>query len=164
MPTLLVWMMEKAERYAEAAKRWALFVAGWTFVDESADRAREMARKYIAGYFRSVLKHYEFASPHMKTTKGYEYYGKITDKIAEVGEEQFVEFFMSLQVYGTPQECLDRILSVRERLSSESFIGVFSYTGMPHDEAVRNVQLFVKEIMPELKALAPLHADQPDVA
>ena len=139
-------------------------MAGWTFVDESADRAEDMARKYIADYFRSVLKHYEFASPHMKTTKGYEYYGKITDKIAEVGEEQFVQFFMSLQVFGTPEQCLERILGVRERLSSETFVGVFSYAGMPHEEAERNLRLFVKDVMPELKALEPLRADQPDVA
>ncbi|MDH3232939.1 MAG: LLM class flavin-dependent oxidoreductase [Alphaproteobacteria bacterium] len=138
--------------------------AGWTFVDESADRAEEMAQKYIGGYFHSVLAHYEFASAHMKTTRGYEYYGKITDKIAEVGEEQFVEFFKSLQVFGTPEQCLERILGVRERLSSETFVGVFSYTGMPHEEAERNLRLFVKEVMPALKALEPLYAEQPDVA
>jgi len=153
-----------AYRETHKAAPPAPIVAGWTFVDENADRAEEMARKYIAGYFRSVLKHYEFASPHMKTTKGYEYYGKITDKIAEIGEEQFVEFFMSLQVFGTPEQCLERILRVRERLSSEAFVGVFSYTGMPHEEADRNVRLFVKEVMPALKALEPLHTDQPDVA
>ena len=46
--------------------------AGWTFVDENADRAEEMARKYIGQYYQSVLKHYEFAAGHLKTTTGYE--------------------------------------------------------------------------------------------
>src|SRR5262249_36718393 len=35
-------------------------VAGWTFVDESADRAEEMARKWIGAYWESVVFHYEF--------------------------------------------------------------------------------------------------------
>ena len=152
--------------YIDTHKRAAPapIVAGWTFVDPSADRAEEMARKYIAGYFHTVLDHYQFASDHMKTTKGYEYYGKITDKIAEIGEDKFVEFFMSLQVFGTPQKCLDTIVSVRERLGSETFVGVFSYSGLPHDEAERNIKLFADTVMPELKALPPLSADAEDVA
>ena len=34
------------------------------------------------GYFESVLEHYQFAGEHLKTTKGYEYYGKFSEKIA----------------------------------------------------------------------------------
>ncbi len=138
--------------------------AGWTFVDTDAGRAEDMAHKYIAGYFKTVLKHYEFASPHLATTKGYEYYGKIADKIAEIGEDKFVEFFMSLQVYGTPERCYETIAATRERLGSDTFIGVFSYTGMPHEEAVRNMRLFASEIMPELKKLPPVSEAQRDVA
>ena len=125
--------------------------AGWTFVDEDAGRAEELAHKYIAGYFRSVLAHYEFAAPHMKTTKGYEYYGKITDKIAEVGEDTFVEFFKSLQVFGTPEQCFEKITGVRERLGSETFVGVFGYTGMPLEEAEKSLRLFAAEVLPELR-------------
>ncbi len=138
--------------------------AGWTFVDKDAGRAEDMAHKYIAGYFKTVLKHYEFASPHLATTKGYEYYGKIADKIAEIGEDKFVEFFMSLQVYGTPEQCYERIVTTRERLGSDTFIGVFSYTGMPLGEAARNMRLFASEIMPELKKLPPVAKAQRDVA
>lgn len=138
--------------------------AGWTFVDEDAGRAEEMALKYIAGYFKTVLKHYEFASPHLASTKGYEYYGKIADKIAEIGEDKFVEFFMSLQVYGTPEKCFETIVRTRERLGSDTFIGVFSYTGMPHEEAARNMRLFASDIMPELKKLPPIAEVQRDVA
>src|SRR5262245_17674725 len=47
--------------------------AGWTFVDEDAARAREQARRWIGGYFQTVLDHYHFDEDHLKTTKGYEY-------------------------------------------------------------------------------------------
>ena len=33
--------------------------SGWTFCDPDADRAREMAYKYIGGYWKTVLDHYE---------------------------------------------------------------------------------------------------------
>ena len=34
-------------------------------------------------------------------------------------------------------------------------MGVFSYAGMPAVEAERNAQLFAREVLPELQALAP---------
>ena len=36
--------------------------AGWTIVDPSAERARELAVKYIGGYYRTVLEHYQFGA------------------------------------------------------------------------------------------------------
>ncbi|MBI4608742.1 MAG: LLM class flavin-dependent oxidoreductase, partial [Candidatus Rokubacteria bacterium] len=54
--------------------------AGWTFCDPSAERAEELARRYIGGYYQTVLEHYRFVTPHLATTKGYEYYGKMAEK------------------------------------------------------------------------------------
>src|SRR5262249_54443098 len=45
--------------------------AGWTFCDRSAVRARELARRYIGGYFRTVLDHYHFEGDHLGRTRGY---------------------------------------------------------------------------------------------
>ena len=47
-------------------------VAGWTFCDEDAGRAEEMARKYIGGYWQTVIEHYEIVGDHLTKTKGYE--------------------------------------------------------------------------------------------
>src|SRR5882724_1079548 len=32
--------------------------AGWVFCDEDADRAQELGRKYVGGYYETVLRHY----------------------------------------------------------------------------------------------------------
>jgi alkanesulfonate monooxygenase SsuD/methylene tetrahydromethanopterin reductase-like flavin-dependent oxidoreductase (luciferase family) len=129
--------------------------AGWTFCDANADRAREMARKYIGGYFESVLAHYEFAGDHLKTMKGYEYYGKFSEKISTYGAEGVIDFFVDLQVSGTPEQCYEKILDIRRRVGNDHFVGVFSYAGMPYDEAERNMRLFAREVMPELQKLGP---------
>jgi alkanesulfonate monooxygenase SsuD/methylene tetrahydromethanopterin reductase-like flavin-dependent oxidoreductase (luciferase family) len=129
--------------------------AGWTFCDESADRAEAMARRYIAGYFQTVLDHYNFASEALGKTKGYEYYGKMAEKIGTYGTDKVKDFFMGLQVWGTPEQCYAKILDVRERVGNEHFVGVFSYAGMAWDEAERNLRLFAREVMPELKKIAP---------
>src|SRR5687768_15526420 len=129
--------------------------AGWTFCDESHDRAEEMARRYIGGYYQTVLDHYNFQGDHLAKTKGYEYYGKMSEKIATYGTDRVIDFFMNLQVWGTPAECYEKILDVRRRVANDTFVGVFSYAGMPYDEAERNIRLFAREVMPALRTIAP---------
>jgi len=127
--------------------------AGWTFCDSDADRAREQGHRWIGGYFRSVLDHYQFGAEHMKTTKGYEYYAKMTDKIHTYGDDKVIDFFVDLQVWGTPEQCYDKILDVRRRVGNDHFVGVFSYAGMPAAEAERNMRLFATDVMPALQRL-----------
>ena len=127
--------------------------AGWTFCDADPARAREQARHWIGGYFRSVLDHYEFGGEHMKTMKGYEYYAKMTDKIHTYGDEKVIDFFVDLQVWGTPAQCYDKILDIRRRVGNDHFVGVFSYAGMPEAEVERIQRLFATEVMPALQRL-----------
>ena len=129
--------------------------AGWTLCDASAERAEELARRYIGGYYQTVLDHYQFAGDHLAKTKGYEYYGKMAEKIAIYGTDKVIDFFMNLQIWGTPEQCYEKILAVRERVGNETFVGVFSYAGMPYDETERNMRLFAKAVMPELQKLGP---------
>jgi alkanesulfonate monooxygenase SsuD/methylene tetrahydromethanopterin reductase-like flavin-dependent oxidoreductase (luciferase family) len=120
-----------------------------------------MARRYVGGYFHSVLDHYQFAGDHLKTMKGYEYYGKFSEKISTYGAEGVIDFFVGLQVAGTPEQCHEKILDIRRRVGNDHFVGVFSYAGMPYDEAERNLRLFASEVMPRLQKLGPPPAPTP---
>jgi alkanesulfonate monooxygenase SsuD/methylene tetrahydromethanopterin reductase-like flavin-dependent oxidoreductase (luciferase family) len=133
--------------------------AGWVFCDQNADRAREMAVKYIGGYWQTALRHYEMASDHFGKAKGYEYYQQMAKALEGSGKDASIEYFLNLQVWGTPQMCFDKIDDIRRRVNANHFTGVFSYAGMPWDEAERNVGLFAKEVMPELKKLNGIKAE-----
>ena len=131
--------------------------AGWTFCDSDADRAREMAVQYIGGYWETVLDHYELIGDHLVNMKGYEGYGKMQQLVsAEGGADMMVEFFLSLQIWGTPEMCYEKIIDVQQRTGAEAFTGVFSYAGMPYDMAESNMRLFATEVMPELKKHVPI--------
>lgn len=131
------------------------YCAGWTFVDESADRAEELARRYIGAYWDSVVKHYEFDKDHLKATPGYEFHGLMYDRLnAPGGMERMTDFFVGLQVWGTPAQVYDKIVTIQDQTYADAYMAVCSYGAMPHDEAVRNVGLFAREVMPELKKLA----------
>jgi len=131
----------------------APILAGWTFCDRDPAKAEAMAREYIGGYYKSVLKHYELAGDHLTKTRGYETYGAIQQNLANPEKQAAAtEAFMNLQIYGTPEQCLERIVDFSARLGAETFTGVFSYAGMPYDMAEASMRLFASEVMPRLKA------------
>ena len=137
--------------------------ATWTIVDEDPKRAEEMAREFIGGYWQSVLAHYEFHKNHLKGQKGYEYYGKFAEHLQK-DPDGATQFFMDLQVYGTPEQCVEKITRIANRLGSDRFTGIFSMAGMPHALAKANMELFAERVMPALKALPAAEERLPSVA
>jgi alkanesulfonate monooxygenase SsuD/methylene tetrahydromethanopterin reductase-like flavin-dependent oxidoreductase (luciferase family) len=132
-------------------------VGGWTYCDESQDRAEEFARRYIGAYWRSVVRHYEIVGTHLTTMKGYESYKQMQEMAnAPGGVDALVDFFLGLQVWGTPEQCYEKILDIQRRTGAEAFNGVFSYGGMPYDMAEASLRLFAAEVMPELKRRVPI--------
>ena len=145
----------------------APIVAGWTYCDEDPVRARAMAERYIGGYWESVVKHYEFLDTHLTRTKGYEGYGRMQEIVgAPSGVDAMTEFFLNLQVWGTPEQCYEKILEIRGLTGAAAYNGVFSYAGMPYDDAERSMRLFAREVLPRLQALddVPLGVPRPDAA
>lgn len=142
------------------------FVGAWIACDKDPHKAEAMAREYIVGYWNSVVKHYEMASDHFASTKGYEYYERLTDTIADQGIDGMAQFFMDLQVWGTPEQCLEKIKDIHSRTDCCGFNGVFRYAGMPIEMAKGNMELFAREVMPELKNLghSPMFDMEDDAA
>lgn len=141
-------------RDVNGAEAPATIAAGWVFCDEDAGRAEELARRYIGGYWNTVLKHYELRGDHLGKLKGYESYANMQQQVnAEGGEQAMIDFFLGLQIWGTPEQCYEKVLGVQKRLGSDTFTGVFSYAGMPAEEAERNMRLFARDVRPELQRL-----------
>jgi alkanesulfonate monooxygenase SsuD/methylene tetrahydromethanopterin reductase-like flavin-dependent oxidoreductase (luciferase family) len=74
------------------------------------------------------------------------------------GRDAMVDFFLGLQIYGTPDQCFERIIDFSGRLGAETFTGVFSYAGMPYDMAEQNLRLFASDVVPRLKTHQPVRA------
>ncbi len=119
--------------------------------DEAA--AKEMHRKYIRGYCRSALDHYEFHNEGLADINGYGYYGALSKNINKHGIGKFVDFLADLQIWGTPDQVFERMMDYREKVDCAGFIGVFSYGGMPHDLAKSNIRLFADKVLPRLKQI-----------
>ena len=83
-------------------------------------------------------------------THGYEFYAAMS-AVQQQSAAATTEAYLDLQVWGTPQMCIERIRQTTERMRSNTFTSVFSYAGMPYDEAERNLRLFAREVLPVLR-------------
>jgi alkanesulfonate monooxygenase SsuD/methylene tetrahydromethanopterin reductase-like flavin-dependent oxidoreductase (luciferase family) len=131
--------------------------AVWVYCHQDEDWAAEAAHQYIGDYYESTMAHYELAGAHFAKTKGYEYYEKTSSILNRDGADAAKAAFVDYHVYGTPEQCFEKIKWIQSIINNDKLMAIFSYSGMPLDEAEGNMKLFASEVMPELKRL-PLPA------
>jgi alkanesulfonate monooxygenase SsuD/methylene tetrahydromethanopterin reductase-like flavin-dependent oxidoreductase (luciferase family) len=132
----------------EAPKPVLVLVAG---VSRDPAKAQRMRDVYLQRWARSTVEHYEFDNPGFAEIEGYEYYGALANNIAKHGLERFNGFLADLQVWGTPEEVTTKLLDYTRRCDAGALVIDVTFGGMPYDEAAANFELFVAEVMPELK-------------
>jgi alkanesulfonate monooxygenase SsuD/methylene tetrahydromethanopterin reductase-like flavin-dependent oxidoreductase (luciferase family) len=124
------------------------FVSNLVFVDESRDKAYEMARTFAANTFRSAIAHYELTSEHQGSVKGYEAYKSLRLKPEDI--EPAVEGVVQQSVYGTPKDVLKRFEEVKAQRKPQGFFPHLWTGGMTPDEVAGNLTYFAKHCLPEL--------------
>jgi len=137
------------------------FVSNLVFVDESRDKAYEMARVYSANTFRAAIEHYEMASEHHGSVKGYEAYKALRLKPEDI--EGAVEGVVQQSIFGTPQDVLKRFEEVKAVRKPQGFFPHLWTGGMPPDMVAANLTYFAKHCLPELKSWSaePLTIGEP---
>ena len=131
-------------------------VGGWTYCDENADRAAEYARKYIGEYWRSVVRHYELdRRPPDEDAR----LRVVPDRCrrwrrAPGGVDAMTEFFLGLQVWGTPEQCYERSSTSRSAPAPRRSTASSATARMPYDLAEASMRLFAAEVMPRAAASA----------
>jgi alkanesulfonate monooxygenase SsuD/methylene tetrahydromethanopterin reductase-like flavin-dependent oxidoreductase (luciferase family) len=129
-------------------------VCVWVYCAATAEAAEAGARRYIANYADSARRHYELTSEHFGKTKGYEHYAEGRERIREMGDSyDLAAMYLNNQVWGTPDECLEKLETIRRMMGPDHFVCVMKYGGMPRDEAEASMRLFAKEVLPAAKQL-----------
>jgi alkanesulfonate monooxygenase SsuD/methylene tetrahydromethanopterin reductase-like flavin-dependent oxidoreductase (luciferase family) len=123
---------------------------------DSRDEAHERAFKYLGQKWQSIDDHYHFSDGHLATVKGYETYGKMARTYAKIGEsaetrKKATDFYVSIQIVGTPKDCLDRIAELQRLTGLDHLVTEFSFGAMPHEEAEVNMRLFADRVLPVLQ-------------
>ena len=102
-----------------------------------------------------IDNHYHFSDGHLTTVKGYEFYEKIGQTYAKMKEPsrqaKATEFYVSIQVVGTPDDCIQKIAELHKLSGLDHLITEFSFGGMPHEEAELGMRLFADKVLPVLQ-------------
>ena len=123
-------------------------ICDFVYCDEDASRAADMAHRYIAGYLTSVMEHYELESDHLKQAKGYESYGNAVDMMKAIGLEKLCDMYLGVNVWGTPEQIIERLHARREVVGDHDLTCCFRYAGLPYEEAEASMRLFARDVLP----------------
>ena len=126
-------------------------LGGNYYIDESAEYAEAQGRKYLGNTMRAAIRNYHLDTPgKFPHIKGYEHYENMV--LAPEAIEPYVEEFSKGVVAGTPKMILERMWELKEIYKPQGFFPHVYFGGMPQEEALKNMHLFAKKVLPELKS------------
>jgi len=126
-------------------------VVAFVAVNEDAARAQEVRDKYLLEYARSTSSFYQFGNKEFEKIEGYEYYGALANSVEKHGIEKFNNFLADLQIWGRPEEVVEKLKTMVERFDVGSFIIYTQFGDMPFDVGRENYELFARKVLPHLK-------------
>src|SRR5712692_10284537 len=122
---------------------------------ESREEAQDRAMQWLGKKWQSIDDHYHFSDGHLATVKGYETYGKMAKTYARLQDEaervRATEFYVKIQIVGTPQDCIEQIAELQRVTGTDHVVTEFSFGGIPHDDAEKNMRLFANRVLPVLQ-------------
>jgi len=124
--------------------------ADFVYCSPDPAEAKERAERHMTAYLLSILEHYELFNDHFGEITGYRGYAKQAEVLRKVGVEGFVKGFLASNAYGTPDQILEHFKQRREVLGPFELATCFRFGGLPIDAAEASLQLFAREVLPEL--------------
>lgn len=171
---MMTFMQYDFPKHVEAIDRWRQLhrekhgtepgpplIQDFVYCHEDPEEARRVAHEHLVQYFLSVIKHYDFAGSHWRNTKGYEAYQVGADMIREAGMDAAADAYVEANVYGTPEQIVEKYAARREIGGDLMANAAFCFGGLPLDKAEASMRLFGEKVVPELhkmKARTPAAA------
>ncbi len=119
------------------------------------EEAREWGLRYLSEKWDSIDAHYHFSDGHLAGVKGYEFYGKLAKTYTRMKDASYrakaTDFYLSIQIIGTPEDCIQQIAELRRLTGMDHLVTEFSFGSMPHHLAELNMRLFADKVMPVLQ-------------
>jgi alkanesulfonate monooxygenase SsuD/methylene tetrahydromethanopterin reductase-like flavin-dependent oxidoreductase (luciferase family) len=75
-------------------------------------------------------------------------YARLQDEEERV---RATEFYVKIQIVGTPEDCLGQIAELQRVTGTDHVVTEFSFGGIPHSEAEKNMRLFAGRVLPTLQ-------------
>lgn len=107
--------------------------------DDGYNRPREHAMRYYASLGRLLPSDDDIVSAD------YEFYRKVNQN---VGDLRYDFLYQNGVSFGSSEEVVARITTLREALGMNYFIGWFNFGGLPHADVMKSMERFATDVMP----------------
>jgi alkanesulfonate monooxygenase SsuD/methylene tetrahydromethanopterin reductase-like flavin-dependent oxidoreductase (luciferase family) len=125
--------------------------------------AMEVADRAFGGYIEGSRKHYGFDKPQQFVgIKGYEQYGPGGG--ANVRGDSPREDYIQSGIFGTPEQCIEKIRMFVEATGTDHIVMLHSIAGMSVKETEQSLRLFSSEVLPVVRRDGGRALDQAEVA
>lgn len=128
-------------------------VVAFVACNEDKAKAQEMRDRYLVEYARSTSEFYKFGNKEFASIEGYEYYAALAKSVEKHGMDKFNDFLADLQIWGRPEDVIERLTVMKERFDVGQFIIYTQFGDMPFDVGQENYELFARKVLPALKEL-----------
>ena len=89
---------------------------------------------------------------HFSNLKGYEDYNEGAKLMVEAGMQQVSDDYLAGQVWGTPEQVLEKIRLRREAYGDYDILMCVRFAGTPYEVSERTLRTFAAEVMPEIRS------------
>jgi len=126
------------------------------YVGETDEEAHRHAEQHLLWLFRVGLKHkLEYLFPPGYLSIG-GMRGALSSGMKPFGEYSYEELLREgYAVVGSPETVRVRLGELREELGFGTLAGLLHFGDMPNDRAVRNMELFAREVLPAVRGTTP---------
>ena len=132
---------------------------------ESHAEAEEGAHRFFPEYIDSVIKIYEVGSAGFGKQKGYEDYrtkgSQFGDGTAESAMQTLSTKLINDAVWGTPDECAEKILNIAAKVNPQQFVGLLGLGSMTAPQMEKSLKLYAEKVMPQI---AHIRQQEPAIA
>jgi alkanesulfonate monooxygenase SsuD/methylene tetrahydromethanopterin reductase-like flavin-dependent oxidoreductase (luciferase family) len=118
-----------------------------TYVAESDEEARREAEPH-AMWYHKLLSTVLPGAPGVGVSSGYELYATVQQKHTQVTFDDLYEWGSA---FGSPDRVIERIKLYVERCGTNHWMAEMKFGGMPHEKAMRSMELFAKHVMPAFR-------------
>ena len=124
---------------------------GFCFVDENKDRAEELALKWIAANYHTVMKHYEMTSAGVRHQEELRVLPRRWQVHHQARHRRRRARLRDADAVGHAGHGAREVAFIRDTIDANGVMFNFSFGGMPYDDAERSIKCFAKYVLPELK-------------
>ena len=126
----------------------------FTVCHSNPERAEELARTYLGRFYNHDPPALRVRrGPLRRESRATSSTEKMSKILQKSGEQGATDFFLELQPWGTPDQCIEQIEEIHKKINFGHLNVTFGFADMPAAEATAGMQLFAQEVLPAVKKI-----------